>query len=157
VHPGEFPKLAGDLEGVDAGSLPPGLLVTGAVHRAVMGAAKRNGEFITRLATECPRLHESQVMRIGRLAGTQEARLVRTKQLEKAPLQRQRDIARSFETEERISTLLEARSDAISDIARQQPSSVIGLASVGIDLDAPSPGRSVCDVEGRHAEQSENN
>ena len=79
VHPGEFPKLASDLEGVDAGSLPPGLLVTGAVHRAVMGAAKRNGEFITRLATECPRLHELQVMRIGRLAGTQEARLLGNK------------------------------------------------------------------------------
>jgi hypothetical protein len=110
VHPSEFPKLASHLEGVDAGSLPPGLLVTGAVHHAVMGAAKRNGEFIARLATERPRLHESQVMHgwFGR------------KQLEKARLQRQRDIARSFETEEQISTLLEARSDAISDIARQQ-------------------------------------
>jgi hypothetical protein len=78
-HPGAFPKLAGHLEGVDAGSLPPGLLVTGAVHGAVMGAAKRNGEFIARLATECPPLHESQVMRIGRLAGTLEARLLGNK------------------------------------------------------------------------------
>jgi hypothetical protein len=44
----------------------------------------------------------------------------RSKQLAKARLQQQRDIARSFGTEERIGRLLEARSDAISDIARQQ-------------------------------------
>jgi hypothetical protein len=44
----------------------------------------------------------------------------RSKQLAKARLQQQRDIARSFGTEERIGSLLEARSDAISDVARQQ-------------------------------------
>jgi hypothetical protein len=44
----------------------------------------------------------------------------RSKQLAKARLQQQRDIARSFGTEEQIARLLEARSDAISDIARQQ-------------------------------------
>jgi hypothetical protein len=44
----------------------------------------------------------------------------RSKQLEKARSQQQRDIARSFGTEEQITRLLEARSDAISDIARQQ-------------------------------------
>jgi hypothetical protein len=44
----------------------------------------------------------------------------RSKQLAKARLQQQRDIARSFETEERIARLLEARSDAISDVTRQQ-------------------------------------
>jgi hypothetical protein len=42
------------------------------------------------------------------------------KRLEKARLQQQRDIARSFGTEEQIGRLLEARSDAISDVARQQ-------------------------------------
>ena len=46
--------------------------------------------------------------------------IFRAKRLEKARSQQQRDIARSFETEERIGRLLEARSDAISDIARQQ-------------------------------------
>jgi hypothetical protein len=46
--------------------------------------------------------------------------IVRTKRLEKARLQQQRDIARAFETEEKIKRLLEARSDAISDVARQQ-------------------------------------
>jgi hypothetical protein len=44
----------------------------------------------------------------------------RLKQLAKARSQQQRDIARSFGTEERIGRLLEARSDALSDIARQQ-------------------------------------
>jgi hypothetical protein len=44
----------------------------------------------------------------------------RQKRLEKAQSQQQRDIARSFETEEQIGRLLEARSDAISDLARQQ-------------------------------------
>jgi hypothetical protein len=46
--------------------------------------------------------------------------IVRVKLLEKARSQQQRDIARSFETEEKINRLLEARSDAISDVARQQ-------------------------------------
>jgi hypothetical protein len=46
--------------------------------------------------------------------------IVRTKRLEKARSQQQRDIGRSFETEEQIGRLLEARSDAISDVARQQ-------------------------------------
>ena len=46
--------------------------------------------------------------------------IFRAKRLEKARLQQQRDIARSFETEEQIRRLLEARSEAISDIARQQ-------------------------------------
>ena len=46
--------------------------------------------------------------------------IFRSKQLAKARLQQQRDIARSFGTEEQIGRLLEARSDAISDVARQQ-------------------------------------
>jgi hypothetical protein len=46
--------------------------------------------------------------------------IVRPKRLEKARLQQQSDIVRSFETEEQIGRLLEAQSDAISDIARQQ-------------------------------------
>ena len=46
--------------------------------------------------------------------------IFRPKRLEKARSQQQRDIARSFETEEQIGRLLEARSDAISDVARQQ-------------------------------------
>jgi hypothetical protein len=46
--------------------------------------------------------------------------IFRTKRLEKVRLQQQRDVARSFDTEEWIARLLEARSDAISDVARRQ-------------------------------------
>jgi hypothetical protein len=46
--------------------------------------------------------------------------ILREKRLEKVRSQQQRDIAHSFETEEQIGRLLEARSDAISDLARQQ-------------------------------------
>jgi hypothetical protein len=46
--------------------------------------------------------------------------IVSAKRLERARSKQQRDIARSFETEEQIGRLLEARSDAISDIARRQ-------------------------------------
>ena len=46
--------------------------------------------------------------------------ILRSERLEKARSQQQRDIARSFETEEQIGRLLEARSDAISDLARRQ-------------------------------------
>jgi hypothetical protein len=46
--------------------------------------------------------------------------IFRPKQLEKARSRQQRDKARSFATEEQIGRLLEARSDAISDLARQQ-------------------------------------
>ncbi len=44
--------------------------------------------------------------------------IFRPKRLEKARSQQQRDVARSFETEEQIGRLLEGRSDAISNLAR---------------------------------------
>jgi hypothetical protein len=46
--------------------------------------------------------------------------IFRPKRLEKARSQQQRDVARSVETEEQIGRLLEGRSDAISNLARQQ-------------------------------------
>jgi glycerol-3-phosphate responsive antiterminator len=46
--------------------------------------------------------------------------IFRPKRLEKVWSQQQHDVARSFVTKEQIRRLLEARSDAISDIARQQ-------------------------------------
>ena len=46
--------------------------------------------------------------------------IFRAKRLEKARSQQQHDVARSFETGEQIGRLLEARSDAISDLAWQQ-------------------------------------
>jgi hypothetical protein len=46
--------------------------------------------------------------------------IFQTKQLKKLRSQQQRDLARSFETEAKINRLLEARSDAISDLALRQ-------------------------------------
>jgi hypothetical protein len=46
--------------------------------------------------------------------------ILRSERLEKARSQQQRDIARSFETEGQIGRLLEARSDALSDVAWKQ-------------------------------------
>ena len=39
IEPGLSPELTGDFNGVDAGRLPPGLLVASAMDRAVMRAA----------------------------------------------------------------------------------------------------------------------
>jgi hypothetical protein len=36
IESGLSPKLTGDFDGIDTGRLPPGLLVTGAMNRAVM-------------------------------------------------------------------------------------------------------------------------
>jgi hypothetical protein len=57
VHAGAPPELARDLDRVDTGRLPPRSLVSGAVNRAVMGAARRDGEFVAGLAAEGPRLN----------------------------------------------------------------------------------------------------
>ena len=69
------PKLTRDLDRVDAGLLPPGPLVTGAMNRTVVDAAERHGEFVAGLAAERPWLHEPKMMRVGRLAAAKEARL----------------------------------------------------------------------------------
>jgi hypothetical protein len=65
IEPGLSPELPGDLDGVDAGGLPPGLLVAGAMDGAVMRAAERDGEFVARFAAERPRLQVTKMMRIG--------------------------------------------------------------------------------------------
>jgi hypothetical protein len=76
VYAGVLPKLTGDLDRVDAGLLPPGFLVAGAMNRTVMRAAQWDDEFIARLAAERARLHKSDVVRVRRLAAAQEARLL---------------------------------------------------------------------------------
>src|SRR6266566_5201946 len=75
IDAGAFPKFAGDLDWIDASLLPPGFFVTGAMHRAVMRAAERDGEFIACFAAERARLHKSDVMRIRGLAAAQQAGL----------------------------------------------------------------------------------
>src|SRR5256886_8413166 len=76
IEPGLSPELTGDLNGIDAGRLPPGLLVAGAMDRAVMRAAERDGEFVARFAAERPRLQVAKMMRIGLFAAADEARLL---------------------------------------------------------------------------------
>jgi hypothetical protein len=46
-----FPKLAGDLDRIDAGLLPPGFLVGRPMNCPVMRPAERNSEFIAGFAT----------------------------------------------------------------------------------------------------------
>ena len=73
---GLSPELAGDLNGVDAGRLPPGPLIAGAMDGAVMRAAERDRKFIACFAAERARLHKSDVMRIRGFAAAQQARLL---------------------------------------------------------------------------------
>jgi hypothetical protein len=76
IEPGLSPKRAGNLNGIDAGRLPPSLLVAGAVHGAMMRAAERDGEFVARFAAERPRLQVAKMMRIGWFAAAHETRLL---------------------------------------------------------------------------------
>src|SRR6516165_3098127 len=70
IESGLSPELTGDLNGVDAGRLPPGLLVAGAMDGAMMRATERDGEFVARFAAERPRLQVAKMMRIGLFAAT---------------------------------------------------------------------------------------
>ena len=75
IESGLSPELTGDLNGVDAGRLPPRLLVAGAMDGAVVGAAERDDEFVARFAAERPWLQVAKMMRIGLLAAADETRL----------------------------------------------------------------------------------
>src|SRR5215469_9732558 len=76
IEPGLSPELTSDLNGVDAGRLPPGLLVAGAMDRPVMRAAERDGEFVAGFAAERPRLQVAKMMRIGLFAAADETCLL---------------------------------------------------------------------------------
>ena len=76
IEPGLSPELTGDLNGVDAGRLPPGLLVASAMDRPVMRAAERDGEFVARFAAERPWLQVTKMMRIGLFAAADETCLL---------------------------------------------------------------------------------
>jgi hypothetical protein len=76
IEPGLSPELTGDLNGVDAGRIPPGLLVAGAMGGAVMRAAEWDGELIADLAAECTGLGEPEVVGIRGFAAAHETRLV---------------------------------------------------------------------------------
>jgi len=74
-----LPKLASNFDGIDAGCLPPGPLVTGAMRGPMMHPAERDREFVARLAAERPWLQVAQMMGVGRLAPADEAGLLNDK------------------------------------------------------------------------------
>jgi len=76
IEPGLSPELTSDLNGIDAGRLPPCPFVAGAMDRAVMRAAERDGEFVARFAAERPWLQVAKMMRIGLLASADETCLL---------------------------------------------------------------------------------
>src|SRR5262249_49224026 len=76
IETGLPPELPGDHNWIDAGRLPPGLLVAGAMDGAVMRAAERDGEFVARFAAERPWLQIAKMMRIGLFAPTDETCLL---------------------------------------------------------------------------------
>jgi hypothetical protein len=76
VDAGFIPQLTGDLNWVDAGRLPPGSLVSGAMHRAMMDPAERHGVFVAGLAAERARLQVAEVMRVAWPATADEAWLL---------------------------------------------------------------------------------
>ena len=67
------PKLARDLGRVDAGRVPPGSLVSGAMDGAVVDAAERHRELIAYLAAECARLRKAEVVGIAGFSRTYQA------------------------------------------------------------------------------------
>src|SRR5262245_53563697 len=70
-----LPELARHFHGVDTGRLPPCALVAGAMDRAVMGTAQRDGEFVAGPSAERPRLGVPKMMRVRWLAAAYEAGL----------------------------------------------------------------------------------
>src|SRR4051794_12696893 len=71
-----FPQLSSDLNRIDAGQLPPCLLIANTMNCPVMNAAQGGNEFVAHLPTECTRLHEAQVVGIGRFSPAQETGLL---------------------------------------------------------------------------------
>ena len=76
IAPRSSPEARGDFDGIDARRRPPGLLIAGAMDRAMMRAAERDCEFIAHFAAERPRLQVAKMMWIGLFAAANEARLL---------------------------------------------------------------------------------
>src|SRR5262249_18915613 len=65
IDAGGFPQLMGDFDWIDAGCLPPGSLIPGAMHRPMVDPAERHGEFIAGRAAERTRLQIAKAVRVG--------------------------------------------------------------------------------------------
>jgi hypothetical protein len=105
--------------------LKPDVVMTLFLHETlgIRNLTKRIHELDRKLAREfgrSNRISESIEKENNQILGLLFEPIFRPKRFEKAQSQQQRERARSFQSEEKINRLLEARSDAISDIARQQ-------------------------------------
>jgi hypothetical protein len=60
---------------LDAGGFPPRRLIAVPVNLTMMGAAERHGKLIANFAAQRARLHESEMMRFGRLPPAPKTRL----------------------------------------------------------------------------------
>src|SRR6202048_5029866 len=69
-HAGFLPKLAGHLQGLDTGLLPPGFLVLCPMDFPVVNPTERDCELVARLAAKRARLHKPQVVRVRRFPAT---------------------------------------------------------------------------------------
>ena len=70
-----FPECPRGFQRIDFRAFPPGKFIAGLVQLSMMPTAKRYGELIAHLETNRSRLRKPQVMGIGRLPTTDEARL----------------------------------------------------------------------------------
>ena len=70
------PERPGGADGVNSGFTPPCGFVTGSVRLAMMAAAQRDGEIVAHLAPKRTMLRKPNVMRIRRLAPTNQAGLL---------------------------------------------------------------------------------
>jgi hypothetical protein len=71
-----LPKLASDLDWIDARCLPPGLLVARTMNRAVVSTTERHRELVAGFSAERARLYEAQVVGVRGLAAADEAGLL---------------------------------------------------------------------------------
>jgi hypothetical protein len=70
-----FPETSRNFQGIHSVIVPPRAFIAGLVQLPMMPAAQGDRELITHLETNCSRLRKPQVMGIGRLPATDEARL----------------------------------------------------------------------------------
>ena len=71
------PQFTGCWGGVHAGGFPPPRFVTAAVNLTMVAAAERHRELIAHLPAQRTSLGKAQMMRIGRTAAANQARLLR--------------------------------------------------------------------------------
>jgi hypothetical protein len=71
-----LPKLASDLDWIDARCLPPGLLVARTMNRAVVSTTERHRELVAGFSAERARLYEAQVVGVRGLAAADKTRLL---------------------------------------------------------------------------------